>query len=161
MELSSTTEPKRYIVPLHGRRIQGDTNVNLDDPSSRIQCRASRQDKQYKSKLATILLRTRRWHSMHISWGQVADHHRTCLTEGNMHGHWTNSFAKSISSRLRPLRPNPAVIIAGLDENQAWGAPNFQPDPSYTPGNRRFWLIFTNRRSSSANFIQFANIRLK
>jgi hypothetical protein len=36
---------------------------------------------------------------------------------------------KSISSRLRPPRPNPAVILAGLDKNQAWGAPNFQPAP--------------------------------
>jgi hypothetical protein len=40
----------------------------------------------------------------------------------------STSQAKSISSRLRPPRPNPAVIIVGLDKNQAWGAPNFQPD---------------------------------
>jgi hypothetical protein len=37
--------------------------------------------------------------------------------------------------------------------------------PAGTPGRRPeisvFWLIFTNRCSSSANFIQFANIWLK
>jgi hypothetical protein len=38
-------------------------------------------------------------------------------------------LSKSISSRLRPPRPNSAVILAGLDENPAWGAPNFQPAP--------------------------------
>jgi hypothetical protein len=30
-----------------------------------------------------------------------------------------------------------------------------------TPGNQHFWLIFTNKHYSSANFIQFANIWLK
>jgi hypothetical protein len=53
----------------------------------------------------------------------------------------SSTRGQSISSSLRPPRPNPAVIIAGLDKNQAWGAPNFQPDPSYTPGNRRRFFL--------------------
>jgi hypothetical protein len=49
---------------------------------------------------------------------------------------------KSISSRLRPPRPNPAVIIAGLDENQAWGAPNFQPAPQLYARKSAFLTYF-------------------
>jgi hypothetical protein len=50
--------------------------------------------------------------------------------------------AKSISSRLRPPRPNPAVILAGLDENQAWGAANIQPAPQLYARKSAFLTYF-------------------
>jgi hypothetical protein len=43
---------------------------------------------------------------------------------------------------LRPPRPNPAVILAGLDENQAWGAPNFQPAPQLYAQKSAFFDLF-------------------
>jgi hypothetical protein len=49
---------------------------------------------------------------------------------------------KSIPSRLRPPRPNPAIILAGLDENQAWGAPNFQPAPQLDARKLAFLAYF-------------------
>jgi hypothetical protein len=36
---------------------------------------------------------------------------------------------KSISTRWRSPRPNPAKFSSGLDEDLAWGAPKFQPSP--------------------------------
>jgi hypothetical protein len=63
---------------------------------------------------------------------------------------------KSISSRWRSRRLNPAINSAGL----AWGAPNFQPSPQVDARRSAFWLIFTNKRYSLANLIKFANIWL-
>jgi hypothetical protein len=40
------------------------------------------------------------------------------------------------------------------------GAPNFQPAPQIDARRSAFWLIFTNKRYSSANLIQFAKIWL-
>jgi hypothetical protein len=48
--------------------------------------------------------------------------------------------AKSIFSRLYP--PRSAIILAGLDENQAWGAPNFQPAPQLDAGKSAFLAYF-------------------
>jgi hypothetical protein len=67
---------------------------------------------------------------------------RHCYQQVQKSSMLENVNYKSISSRLRPPRPNPAVIIAGLDENQAWGAPNFQPDPQLYARKSAFLTYF-------------------
>jgi hypothetical protein len=72
-------------------------------PSSRTECRASRQDKQYKSKLATILLpvsQNTRWHCMQWPWLIIV---QQCLAEGDFI-QWTNSFIRK-SSHTWKLQP--------------------------------------------------------
>jgi hypothetical protein len=62
--------------------------------------------------------------------GKSGRKERKCLFKGlPRSGDPLRTKPKSISSRLRPPRSNSAVILAGLDENPAWGAPNFQPAP--------------------------------
>jgi hypothetical protein len=41
-----------------------------------------------------------------------------------------------------PPRPNTAIILVGLDENQAWGAPNFQPAPQLDAQKSVFLAYF-------------------
>jgi hypothetical protein len=56
--------------------------------------------------------------------------------------HLPQTVSKSISNRLRPPWLNPAIILAGLDENQAWGAPNFQPAPQLDAQKSAFLAYF-------------------
>jgi hypothetical protein len=57
----------------------------------------------------------------------------------------TPSAPHPVLEHLQPFAPptaESAVIIAGLDENQTWGAPNFQPDPQLYARKSAFLTCF-------------------